>query len=61
MLLGSSLLPSTVFGRWQLGDVVRRAFADSGMSAEEWNAASEVAREHRLVDAAYAMREEAGA
>lgn len=62
-LYGSSNLPSHIgIGgkQVQLGDVVRRAFQDSRLTEEQWNAEDETDREHRLVDAIADMRVEAG-
>jgi hypothetical protein len=64
MLFGSSVLPATMFIAYvevQLGDIVRRAQADSGLSVEDWNRLPPVQREYKLVDAIYKMREEAEA
>jgi hypothetical protein len=61
MIYGSSNLPSHLTigaEQVQLGTVVQRAHKDSGLSVEDWNALSEVDREHRLVDAIAAMRRE---
>lgn len=61
MLLGSNILPAHIWIKneeRQLGDVVRRAHKDSGLSVDAWNALSEKAREYLLVDAVYAMRAE---
>jgi hypothetical protein len=61
MLYGSSNLPGlvTILGKQvQLGEIVRRAFADSKLTVEAWNAEDETKREHRLVDAIAAMRKE---
>lgn len=62
MLLGSSVMPANLYiGQTyvQLGDVVRRAFVDSGMTAEQWNTGPALDREYMLVRAVYAMRAEA--
>ena len=61
MLYGSCIFPGLVRIKWdevQLGDIVRRAFADSGLTTEQWNNLSERDREHKLVDAFYDMRSE---
>ena len=51
-LFGSSVLPAHVEiaeGKTvPLGDVVRAAFAKSGLSAESWNALSEADRDEKL-------------
>lgn len=62
MLMGSSLLPAIIrIGTKdvQLGDVVRRAHLDSGLSVDEWNALKELTREHLLARVVYEMRAEA--
>ncbi|HLK36058.1 MAG TPA: hypothetical protein VKU41_04850 [Polyangiaceae bacterium] len=43
----------------QLGDIVRRAFAESGLDKESWNALPPLDREGRLAKAIYDMRDEA--
>jgi hypothetical protein len=61
MLLGSNIFPSEPWlggRRVQLGDIVRRAYQDSRLTAEAWNSLAEREREHLLVDAYYAMRAE---
>lgn len=61
MLFGSSYLPSTIYiaGReYTLGDIVRRAFTDSGLSSEGWNNQKPVERDIRLVKALHAIDEE---
>lgn len=61
MLLGINLLPVRVYIRGKevsLGDLVRRSFADSRMTAAEWNDQTELERDLRLVNTYYAMREE---
>lgn len=63
MLFGSSILPSMILivdKEVQLGDVVRRAFADSGLTVEEWNNLPEHEREDSLARAISVMRFEAG-
>jgi hypothetical protein len=60
-MLGSSIFPSMVWiagKERQLGDVVARACADSGLTIEAWNALVDLEREHRLVEAFYAMKAE---
>lgn len=62
MLYGSSLLPAIIrIGSKdvQLGDVVRRALADSGLTADEWNNLKPLTRETLLARAVYEMRAEA--
>lgn len=62
MLMGSSLLPSIIrigSKEIQLGEVVRRAFAESGLTVDEWNALKELTREHLLARVVYEMRDEA--
>lgn len=57
-LYGSNIFPAYInvgAERVQLGEIVRRAFADSGMTQEEWNDLTEREREHKLVDAYYDM------
>jgi hypothetical protein len=61
MLYGSSLLPATIrIGRVdvQLGEVVRRAHAGSGLTVVEWNALESLQREGLLARAVYEMRAE---
>jgi hypothetical protein len=58
-LFGSSILPSEIFigsRRVQLGTVVVRAQANSGLSAEEWNDLLDLEREAHLARTIYAMR-----
>lgn len=62
MLYGSSVLPAMIWiggKEVQLGTVVNRALNDSGLTAEQWNALTDLEREYKLVDAVYAMRAEA--
>lgn len=61
MLLGSSILPSITYigdKPIQLGDFVRRAFQESGLTIEEWNNLKELDREARLAKVIYTMRAE---
>jgi hypothetical protein len=63
MLLGSSILPSDVYigeldGHVQLGNIVRRAFIESKLTADEWNNLPAIDREIILVKTVYAMRSE---
>jgi len=54
VLLGSSILESTytIAGKTvQLGDIVRRAHGDSGLSVDAWNALEDNDRERRLSNA----------
>lgn len=64
-LLGSNILPADVEVAEgvtvQLGEVVARAFEDSGLSAEDWNALADDAREEMLAAAVEAMKAEATA
>lgn len=62
MLYGSSVLPSLIEigGKdVQLGTVVAAAHLASGLSAEDWNALDEPAREHLLAEQVEAMKAEA--
>lgn len=62
MLYGSSLLAPTIrIGKVdvQLGDIVRRAYRDLGLSVEEWNALEPLKREGLLAKTIYEMRAEA--
>jgi hypothetical protein len=62
MLLGSSLLPPMIrIGDKDvpLGDVVRRALYDSGLTAKLWNDLDPLEREGLLARAVYTMRAEA--
>jgi hypothetical protein len=61
LLRGGALLPSMI----EIGDaqvhrdrVVARAFADSGLTAVEWNLLDAERREHALADAIDSMRAE---
>tara|TARA_A100001391_G_scaffold50885_1_gene30954 strand:- start:32559 stop:33308 length:750 start_codon:yes stop_codon:yes gene_type:complete len=62
-LLGSNLLPSEIEIAEnmlvQLGDVVARAYKDSGLDLEAWNALADADREERLAQAVEAMKLEA--
>ena len=62
MLYGSSLLAPTIrIGKAdvQLGDIVRRAYKDLGLSVDEWNSLEPLKREGLLAKAIYEMRAEA--
>lgn len=62
MLFGSNVLPAMIWcgnKELQLGDFVRRAVRDSGLTDEKWNALTEQEREYKIIDAVYAMRTEA--
>jgi len=62
MLYGSSLLPAMIdIGgkQVQLGDVVRRAHYDSGLTVDMWNNLEPLVREGHLAKAVYQMRAEA--
>lgn len=59
-LFGSSILASHVDigleARVQLGEIVRAAHAESGLSVEAWNALPDADREERLANAVEAMK-----
>ena len=61
-LYGSSILPALIpigVRQVQLGDVVRRAQADSGLCAEHWNELSAFERDIYLLSTAHLMLREA--
>lgn len=63
-LFGSDILPSTIKvgpRDVQLGDVVRRAHADSGLTVEQWNDLDGCDREVLLICAVFDLREEEAA
>jgi hypothetical protein len=60
-LFGSSVIPSMVWigeSNVQLGDIVRRAKAKSGLTTEGWNDLDQIEREMLLVRMIYQMRDE---
>lgn len=60
-LFGSSVLPAHILigtREVQLGEIVRRAFADCGVTAEEWNAIDPFNRDILIVAAVHDLREE---
>jgi len=62
MLFGSSLLPGLIWigsREVQLGEIVRRAFADSRLNVEDWNDLKPLTREILLARTIYEMRAEA--
>lgn len=48
VVLASTVVNTTGYRNLQLGDIVAKAQADSGMTVEEWNAQSEADREEML-------------
>ena len=62
MLLGSSIVPTLIVigaREVQLGEIVRRAFVESGLDVEHWNALQALDREARIAKIIYDMRAEA--
>ena len=62
MLYGSSIVPALIYignREWQLGEVVRAAFADSALTVEGWNDLPPLDREARLAKKIYELRDAA--
>jgi hypothetical protein len=62
MLYGSSIVPATIIvgvREVQIGELVRRAFAESGLEEKSWNELPCLDREARIAKAIYDMRDEA--